>query len=253
MIKILKKFYLGLLCVLSLFSCDKSDQSASPSPSTNGVGGSMARFAISGDYLYTVDTQDLKVFDISNPSSPVFKKDIKIGWGIETIFPYQQNLFLGSQAGMYIYDIANPLNPVQLSVYQHLTACDPVVVQGDRAFVTLRNGSDCRLGQNLLDVINISNLQDPVLTTSISMMNPHGLALKQNALFVCEGDYGIKIFDISNPDDPEMISHQEGFHAYDVIALPKSLIITGNDGLYQYDYADLHDLKLLSIIPVTQE
>ncbi len=250
--KILKNILAGALGIFALISCN-SDQSASPSPSVNGLGGSMARFTISGDILYTVGTQNLKVFDISTPSNPTFKKELSIGGGIETIFPYDNNLFIGSQTGMHIFDISNPLNPVQISTYEHLTACDPVVVRGDRAFVTLRSGVDCRMSQNLLDVIDISNLRQPKLITSIDMSNPHGLAISNNSLFVCEGQQGIKVFDITNPDQPEMVSFQTGFHAYDVIALPLSLVITGNDGLFQYDYSDVQNLRLLSVLPVVKE
>lgn len=30
-------------------------------------------------------------------------------------------------------------------------------------------------------------------------------------------------------------------------------MMIGSDGLYQYDYSDIHNLELLSIIPVIQE
>ncbi|MDQ3535736.1 MAG: hypothetical protein M3421_08945 [Bacteroidota bacterium] len=244
--------YLIVGIVFTLFnSCSESDFAASPI--NNGIGGSMARFAINGDFLYAVDHHDLKVFDISTPGNPAYKQNINIGWGIETIFPYNQKLFIGSQTGMFIYDLTNPLKPVKLSMYQHLTACDPVVVQGDYAYVTLRSGTDCRFGQNLLDILNIKDPLNPLLISTTDMLSPHGLAVRDNNLFVCEGDFGIKIFDILNPDEPQLISYQEGFNAYDVIVLPNVLLITGKDGLYQYDYQDLQNLKLLSIIPVLDE
>lgn len=249
--KIIQNVVLGIIIITLFNSCSQNDNAAAPS--ANGVGGSMARFAINGDFLYTVDHNDLKVFDISTPSNPEYKQDIKIGWGIETIFPYNQKLFVGSQTGMYIFDISDPLAPVQLSMYQHLTSCDPVVVQGDFAYVTLRNGSDCRMGQNLLDVLNISDPENPVLISTTRMDNPHGLGISQNTLFVCEGIYGLKVFNVSKPEEPELISFQEGFHAYDVIVLPHVLIITGEDGLYQYDYQDVQELKLLSTIPVLSD
>lgn len=236
-------FLLAVIC-----SCDKADQSAAPV--ANGMAGSMARFAITGDHLYTVDSRNLKVFDISTASEPVHKQDIEIGFGIETIFPYQQKLFIGSQQGMYIYDIENPLNPVQMSIYSHVTSCDPVVVQGDFAYVTLRSGTDCRFGQNLLDVLNISNPNNPELVSTTGMLNPHGLGIINNTLFVCEGEQGIKVFNVENPENPELIYDLPGFHAYDVIVWPNVLIVTGNDGLYQYDYQDLQNLQLLSVIPV---
>ena len=70
-------------------------------------------------FLYTVDEWNLKLFDISNNQHPVFEKDISVGFGIETIFPYEDKLFLGSDFGMYIFDISAANYPVELSNYQH--------------------------------------------------------------------------------------------------------------------------------------
>ncbi|HET8828856.1 MAG TPA: hypothetical protein VFM79_05925, partial [Pelobium sp.] len=107
---------------------------------TYGTGGSTARFTLQNSSLYTVDQSQLKVFDLEDAEKPVFIKDIAIGFGIETIFPYQDKLFIGSTTGMHIYDASNPLSPTKLSTYSHVTSCDPVIVEGNYAYVTLRSG-----------------------------------------------------------------------------------------------------------------
>ena len=101
----------------------------------------MARFTIVDDYLYTIDSWTLKSYDISDQLNPVYKEDVNLGWGIETIFPYNGNLFIGAQSGMHIYNLDNKESPEWVSTYEHMTSCDPVVVQGDYAFVTLRGGT----------------------------------------------------------------------------------------------------------------
>jgi len=58
-----------------------------------GVGGSMARFTISGNYLYTVDQYNLKTFDIDDLSQPLLVSNQGIGWGVETVFLYENKLF----------------------------------------------------------------------------------------------------------------------------------------------------------------
>ena len=69
---------------------------------STGVGGSTARFTIVGNYLYVVDNTSLKVFDIANPAvAPVMKSKTELGINIETIFPYQDKLFIGSSFSMY--------------------------------------------------------------------------------------------------------------------------------------------------------
>ena len=121
--------------------------SAAYSSSTGGnvgIGGSMARFTIYDNFLYTVDNSDMRLFDLSEATEPEKSQTIPLGWGIETIFPYGDKLFIGAQNGMHIYDNVNPANPVRLSTYEHVQSCDPVVVRDDYAFVTLRSGNECQ-------------------------------------------------------------------------------------------------------------
>jgi hypothetical protein len=217
-----------------------------------GVGGSMARFTIYDHYLYTVSNWDLQVFDISTPTEPQTGNKINLGWGIETIFPYKDKLFIGSTSGMHIYNNSNPEKPEYMSRFEHARACDPVVVEGDYAYVTLRSGNICDGFVNQLDVVNITNLSAPTLVKSYPMQNPHGLGIDDNTLFLCEGEFGLKTFDAKNPleIDKNQLQHFKNMHAFDVIPLGNVLLMIGDDGLYQYDYTNPKDLKLLSVIPI---
>jgi hypothetical protein len=220
---------------------------------TSGQGGSMARFTLYNNFLYTVSQSNLQLFNIKNTSQPVKATSINLGWGIETIFPYKDKLFIGSTTGMYIFDNSNPEKPTQMSVFQHAMSCDPVVVEGDRAYVTLRSGTSCNRGLNQLDVIDIADLRNPKLLKSYPMQNPHGLGVALPNLFVCEGKYGLKSFDATNDLDLKQIEHLATMDAYDVIPLTnKTLLMIGKDGFYQFDYSNPKQLKLLSKIPVSR-
>jgi hypothetical protein len=244
------KYTLRLLVVLMAFgSCSETKSDMAPN-ANNGVGGSLARFAIVDNYLYTVSNSNLKVFDINQPQQPRQVQDVRLGLNIETIFPYNNMLFIGSRTGMHIYDNANPLQPVFLSQYQHVASCDPVVVQGNYAYVTLRDGTPCRFGVNLLDVVDISNPRIPQRVRSIPMLNPHGLGVDGNALFVCEGEHGLKVFDVTDPAQPVEKQFIKGIRTYDVIPRNKVLLVVGKDGLMQYDYSDVNNPRLLSMIPL---
>lgn len=220
--------------------------------STNGTAGSMARFALYDNYLYTVSQSDMQLFDIKNPSEPKVGRKINMGWGIETIFPYKDKLFIGSNAGMYIYDNSNPEKPEQLSVFQHARVCDPVAVHENTAYVTLRSGNTCAGFTNQLDVVDVSNLTSPRLIKSYPMKNPHGLGIDFPNLFICEGAYGLKTFNASDPlnIDKNLLQYIKDLDAYDVIPLNKSLLLIGKDGFYQFDYSNPRNLRLLSKIPV---
>lgn len=216
-----------------------------------GVGGSMARFTIVDNFLYTVDNSNLNIFDITNGATPNPLGSSMVGWNIETIFPKDDMLFLGSSNGMFIYDISTRTNPVLLSEFWHVGACDPVFVQDDLAYVTLRSGNICDGFTDQMEVIDISNPSNPTLLKTYPMDNPHGLSIADNTLFLCEGDYGLKVFDIEDHMDIDELEHYKDFSTYDVIALPNNLLLViGSDGFYQYDYSDVNNLQELSKITV---
>ncbi len=242
-----------LLALLGLGSCEKTNDSSLNTNTGTGTGGSLARFTISGNNLYVVDQTSLRTFDITVDADPRPSTTIPIGQGIETVFPYGNNLFIGASDAMYIYDITNPAQPQQLSRYTHFVGCDPVVVQGNYAYVTLRT-TGCRtwVNANILDVIDIRNLRSPTVVNTLTMTSPYGLGVRNNALFVCEGTNGLRVFDVTNPTTPVQKSILTGLDTYDVIPLAQSLLVIGQDGLLQYDYTDLSSLKLLSKIATTK-
>lgn len=239
------KIILIFIASLILYGCESDSFYSSDSASDQGTAGSLARFAITGNYLYTVEYEQLKIFDISNEQTPVFIDQINPGFDIETIFPVGNYLFLGSRWGVYIYDITNPVSPNLLSQYTHIYSCDPVVVSGNYAYSTLNSSGPCGRGVNQLEVIDISNILYPVNVHTIVMDNPKGLGISNDFLFVC--DNGIKVFDISNPDVPIFI-RKESVDAFDVIPIDNILIVVANSGLYQYELNLNGELSLLSTL-----
>ncbi|MBD2702540.1 hypothetical protein IC229_17970 [Spirosoma sp. BT702] len=221
-------------------------------PSSNGTAGSMARFALYNNFLYTVSQSDMQLFNIQNAANPKQSSRVNLGSGIETIFPYKDKLFIGSQTGMHIYDNSNPANPTRLATFQHARVCDPVAVNGDIAYVTLRNGTQCGGYTNQLDVVDISSLTAPRLIKSYPMANPHGLGVDFPTLFICEGKHGLKTFDATSAIDIKQMEHLAGQDAYDVIPLNKTLLMIGKDGLYQFDYTNPARLRQLSKIMVSR-
>ncbi len=217
-----------------------------------GVGGSFARFTIAGERLYSVDNQSLHSFDISNLTAPkAVGQPISVGFGIETLFAMGQKLFIGSNSGMFIFDAGDsPDSPKKLGEFIHARACDPVVADGTTAFVTLHDGTACQGFANQMDVIDINDLTKPVLLKTFDMAHPLGLGVRGNQLFVC--DEGVKIFDKTDPatSGDRLLAKISGINATDIIPVPwsKDLIILSPDGIYQYDAADLANLRQRSLI-----
>ncbi len=240
------------LCWSLMLACT-AEKNADLSPNNQtGTGGSMARFAIAGNALYCVLPDKLQVYDISTPTNPVAKNPVALNVGLETIFPYKDNLFIGANDGMYIFDNRQSDNPLLLSRFTHVQSCDPVVVQGNFAYVTLRGGINCRRFTSLssLDVVDISDLKTPKLVHTQALESPYGLGVDGTQLFVCEGNNGLKIFDIAKPEQPVLKEVMKEVKSFDVIPLNKTLLVTGDGGLLQYSYRNGEKLELLSKIAI---
>jgi len=224
----------------------------SKTESNSGTGGSMARFTIYNDYMYTVDNYSLRLFNISTAENPVKENEFYVGWNIETIFPYDEKLFMGSTTGMYIYSLEDPSNPSYISTFWHASSSDPVVLEGNYAYVTLSAGNICADNETQLDVIDISDIQSPVLLKEYPMEEPYGLGIDDNILFVCDGSAGLKVYNASDPlaiADNKLAEYGD-INAYDVIPLGDILVMIGTDGLYQYDYTNPENIRELSVIPI---
>ncbi|MEX2230513.1 MAG: hypothetical protein WD824_00015 [Cyclobacteriaceae bacterium] len=223
--------------------------------SGSGVGGSLARFTVTGDHLYLLDGGDVQTVNVSNETNPVAKTRTNLSWDIETIFPYKSNLFIGSSSGMYILDISSPESPALISTYQHIRSCDPVVVDDDYAYVTLRSGTMCQGFTNQLEVIDIKNLSSPKLVKAYPMTNPHGLGIDNKTLFICDGNDGLKTYDATDVlrINQNQIAHFKDINALDVIPFDDVLMMIGEDGIFQYDYSNPSEMKLLSKLLITNE
>jgi len=235
-----------ILAVIAL-SCEESDGSNSP---LIGKGGSLARFAVTNTHLYSVDDEDLNVYQLMENGALEKLNSTFIGPGVETIFARDKHLYIGKNDAMVTYSIVNPASPVYVSSYSHFVACDPVVVQDTLAFVTVRSNNCRNASFNTLDIINIKNPEIPTLLSNYTLESPYGLGIDGNLLFVCEGDYGLKVFNISNPHSAVLVTKYADMHAYDVIPNNGILILTGDDGIVQYDYADHTNIRKLSTIAV---
>lgn len=228
-------------------------QNSNNSSSQKGIGGSMSRFALVNNYLYTVGYTDLNVFDISIAQRPSFNDKVNIGsWNIETIFPFKNKLFIGSQNGMYIYNISNPGQPITDGQFGHVRSCDPVIADDSFAYVTLRSGTACQGFNNQLDILQLNNFTNPSLVKSYNLTNPHGLSKDGNLLFICDGADGLKIYNAVDVNKIKLIKHFTGIETYDVIANGNIALVVAKDGLYQYDYSNINNIHLLSKINIAQ-
>ncbi|MFT3753143.1 MAG: hypothetical protein QM800_09790 [Paludibacter sp.] len=218
--------------------------------SNTGINGSMSRFTIYNDHLYSVINNQMNIFDLTG-SEPKKAAENTYLWGnVETIFSYKDNMFMGTPTGMLIFSVKNPLKPEYQSSITHAYGCDPVVVDNDLAYVTVRSGNNCGQNTNELFIVDVKDVKSPKQLVSYNMTNPKGLGIDNSKLFLC--DNGLKIYTITEPQKlmSNQIAHFTNMDGFDVIAHNNIVMLIAEDGIYQYDYSNTGSIKFLSKIPI---
>lgn len=217
-----------------------------------GVGGSLARFQINNNALYTIDSYKLNVFNITDPTAAFFDKEVYMtqwfgGGEFETLFIQKDFLFVGSTTGMYTVNAEDEFNPFFVSGFAHATACDPVVVFGNTAYITVRGGSTCGAIEDQINVINVTDIANPTLLSTYYLNEPYGLGIKNGVLYVGCGTNGLKIFNAANSAGLVLVNSYAN-NVKDVIPLDSHLITVGDNTITQYSYGPNFTLMQLSQI-----
>ena len=228
---------------------DLAPAAFSSSSDAKGMAGSMARMVLIDDHMYALaESHTLSVINLDSQDQPSMGNTIMAGFDLETIYPFKNKLFLGSSSGVYIYDLSDPNNPVAQGMYAHGRACDPVITDGDYAYVTLHTGSACGGASNELDVLNVKDLNHPLPVKIYQMTRPMGLSKDGDLLFVCDKE-GVRVFDAHDPAALVQRAILGAADAYEAVAYNHRLLVTSSRGIYQYDYSK-PSMPLLSMLPV---
>ena len=236
-----------LFALVMVVACGEDGNDFVPTnPGGTGTAGSFASFVIVGDHLYAINGDALKTFTLLDNGQLSFQSELSLNATLETLFPYEGMLIVGSQEGVFFLDIDTPENPTFISVYRHLTACDPVVASGTIAFSTLR-ATRCRFGgTEQIDAIDFSDIENPVIIESYASSEALGLAVKDNFLFVCENG-GLKMYDATDPSRLFYLGELfiDGATPLDVIPRDNYLIVTTNRGIYNVSFNNLGVMQII--------
>ncbi|HIM93802.1 MAG TPA: hypothetical protein EYM49_02030 [Campylobacterales bacterium] len=236
---------ISLLFIMGCGGGSSSSSSSDSVSSTIGKSGSLAQYAVVGDYLYTVNSGVMDILDISDASKPKKVSKVHLPWDVETLFAYKDYLYIGGERGVYIYDNSTPILPTSIAQFSHVQSCDPVVVSDDIAYVTLNTGSSCwnnRTDTNRLEILDVQDPKNPKLIKTLDMWSPTGLGVDGNKLFICDGESGLKAFEIDKSDTPlsvelDIKESNAEIDCYDVIAHNSTLIVSNRDDIRQFDYS----------------
>ncbi len=250
---------ISIIWITLMSGCLDGETGTQTVDSSAGKSGSMARFAVVDDALYLLtanhsrssfSADSLMIMNVSDPLHPVGVSQIELAQSVETIYATDSNLYFGTTTGMLIFDRVYPFHPKYISRYDHVTSCDPVIVSGIYAYVTLRAGRSCGGWQNQLEVVDLTDIKRPKLVASYPMAGPYGLGIDDSLLFVCDGNSGLKVFNVSNPVSLKLLHSFSGFNTYDVIPQNGNLFVTGSSSIDIFSYSDT--LIRISTVPISK-
>lgn len=253
---------LSICCFLSLVACtadqDFGGRSEAAEATSNTVNGSYTNMLTVDDRLYALTVESISTFDITNKANPKLINKQNVGFSIESIYHVEGVLFIGSREALHIFSLDSDGVPVRQSETEYdtfgddVTPCDPVVAKNDIAYVTLSatESGPCQTVRpiNQLRTYNVANLQNPQLLSVTDMIEPKGLGLDGQYLFVAEANNGVVVYDVSNPASPSVVSTLDGFRAYDLIPNDGILLVVGPSKITQFDYTDIENIRELSSI-----
>ena len=199
---------------------------------------------ISGHTAF-VASETLYAVDISSPANPV-----TVGKGSGSNYTCgvavsDTTAFLASESdGLFIFNVADPMNPVNLSHINGQTF--GVAVAGNFAY--LANGADG---------LRIYNMANPAAPMNISHTNNGGLAwgvtVSGSFAYLANNDDGLRIYNISNPTNPVNVGHiYEAGNACGVAVSGRYAFVANyGDGLRVYDVSDPAHPSAVSAAPLS--
>ncbi|MDB4835214.1 hypothetical protein OAH12_01380 [Cyclobacteriaceae bacterium] len=231
----MKTLFHLLLASMFLWACQNDKDFGSSNDISTSA--SLSTFTIVGlDKLCVLENNQVKVYQASADSLRYLSSLSKRWDEAETLFPFQDKLFVGTTTGMFIYDLSNAFSPRYVGQAIHARACDPVVTDGQYAYVTLREGEGrCFNAENTLSVYDVNDMTSPQLIKTYQMRSPNGLGIHDSLLIVC--DEGVKVYNRSIPNNLELLTHESSFGATDVIVQNDHVVTIENEqlGVYQID------------------
>ncbi|MCI0335437.1 MAG: hypothetical protein L0228_19695 [Planctomycetes bacterium] len=186
--------------------------------------------SVSDGHLYTVDNsndaapESVKIFNVSNPSSPQFVTSVALGIPAPVVAAHEvialnDRMYVASKwndsdtccGWVHIYDVSNPSAPVLQKAFESGARTHTVWPTDDGETIIV---AEERLDGNvkIYDVSMINQANDPdnpvLLTTlndnsvGVDAYTPHHPFVKGSLLFLSWYEAGLQVFNIADPANP---------------------------------------------------
>jgi len=164
---------------------------------------------------------DMVILDLSvDPANPTLLEEVDLVAYIHDVF-VRDNIAYASHgyAGLYVWDMTDPTNPIDLGShdaggYNHsswasenddyLYYAEEVGPGRPIQVIDLAN-----LGDPNNDIGPVNQLYDPLIPGGL--LPPHNPFVKEDTLFISYYHDGIKVYDLADPSDPELLAYYDTY------------------------------------------
>ena len=228
--------FLGIIISSDIFSANKiSFKKVAQFP-----GGETYNVEVSGNLLFTATGPLLEIWDVSDRSKPKKLSQISFNdYNIGGLYSRDNYLFVGTQGGLAVIDISNPVNPQVIGIYGN-RAIGTIKIKGDYLYansqgnfvifdikdihnikeigkVRVPSNGDFSITEKYaylpkkydcgkLYIVDISDKRNPFVVKSISGgrlgFSATHVDEKRKLLFALEYRTALHVYDISNPANP---------------------------------------------------
>ena len=212
--------------------------------------GAAAQTSVAGNLMaVAMGNQGAQLVDISDPSQPRLMgafKDTKFKQAFFTGLAFSATdsavLFATDSLGnFYALDVSSPAAPSEAGKVSLDTGFGKVAVSPDFAFVAMA-------GARGIQVVKVQNPAKPEKGTVMAGTNTVMLALSGDRVFMCDGQAGLKEFDVSDPANPPEVALAAlpGFTSgAAILPLGQVLVTTKEGGLWVLEHASCAGSHLL--------
>ncbi len=234
---------------MATFSATGNVSNTTSSGGGASIAGSMAMFVTVADNMYIVNRNSMLTFNLNHIDGITQISKLTLTNNVETIYPFKDKLFIGTTTGMLVYGLAAGTGiPSFISNFLHAQSCDPVVTDGDYAYVTLRSGTICNSTLNQMDIVDVKDITKPKLVKSYTLSNPFGLCKQDKYVYICDNNAGVKIYDVTDPNNATLVKTLNIDNTRDVFVYNNVAYIGTTESILLYDVTNTSAPKKLSSI-----
>lgn len=191
--------------------------------SEESVNGSL-EVDLQGDYAYVATGDGMAVVDWSNPLQPNTVADVTVEPSARGSLDVKvdgnvASLASNSGTGITLFDVSDPSNPVKTAFYDAGDGVHNNYLAGGYAYLTVNESGESAFSEARNEIVDVSDPTNPVKVGEYRL-NEHfpdyanGMVSPLHDVYVQDGiayqafwDAGIVVADVSDPSDPQTLSH----------------------------------------------